>query len=215
MNVETYCGGMADTNGYWIENDRVALLIDAPAGMGGWAGARCRERKARVAGLLLTHGHWDHIADAAAIQQELGVPVWIHRESAPLLEYPEIQAAFNPFQKIDPCKPDRVLEAEVRSRLEMFHFELLLCPGHCPGSLCLHFPDEKKLFAGDVLFAGGVGRWDLPGGSKEELMSSIANKLLVLPDETRIFPGHGPSTTVGEERRMNPFLAAFRPPRQR
>ncbi len=206
MNVEIFCGGMAETNGYLLTRRGAAWAVDAPEGMAAWLAERLRQGDARLAGLLLTHGHWDHIVDAAAIQSAFHVPVWIHHDCALLLEDPSLQSAYNPFCKIPPCHPDRVLHAEERAELAGLDLELFHCPGHCPGSVCYHLKDSKMLFGGDVLFAGGVGRWDLPGGSRQALSQSIQTKILPLPDETRVFPGHGPSTTVGIERKTNPYL---------
>jgi len=206
MNVEVFCGGAVQTNAYLLSHNGIGLAVDAPEGMADWVKDHCHNGGIRLAALLLTHGHWDHILDAAKIQQQLKTPVWIHRDSAPLLENPAIQEAFNPSCQMQPCRADRVLDRESRLQLEIFKFELLLCPGHCPGSLCFYFGKEKMLFGGDVLFAGGVGRWDLPGGSETALMNSIQQKILVLPDDTEVFPGHGSSTTIGDERRTNPYL---------
>lgn len=215
MEVDVYCGGAVETNGYLVRQGDAAILVDAPEGMADWVRDRGRSMKFQPLGLLLTHGHWDHIADARAIQQRFDAPVWIHRDSAPLLEKPAIQAAFNPFLELKPCKPDRLIESEGPATLANFGFDCLFCPGHCPGSVCFYFSTEKLLFGGDVLFAGGVGRWDLPGGSHEELMASIASRLLALPSETRVFPGHGRETTMGGERRGNPFLAGLKSTVQR
>ena len=211
MQAHVYCGGMAETNGYLIQAGSAALLVDAPEGMADWVATLSHQLQLQPAGLLLTHGHWDHIVDAAKIQRKFNVPVWIHRDSAPLLEQPAIQAAFNPFLEIEPCRADRVLEAEGNLTLAVFQFDCRLCPGHCPGSLCFYFAAERWLFGGDVLFAGGVGRWDLPGGSRERLAAAIASRLLTLPGETRVFAGHGPATTLDKERRTNPFLAGLQP----
>ncbi len=207
MQVETYCGGAAATNGYLLLQSRMALIVDAPDGMTNWVASQCQKENSNMVGLLLTHGHWDHIVDARAIQQQFRVPIWIHQDSAPLLEHPAVQSAFNPFYHLESCKADRILTSEEQTKLSVFEFGLLLCPGHCPGSLCFHFPAEKMLFGGDVLFAGGVGRWDLPGGSKTALLRAIKTKILVLPEDTCVFPGHGPLTTVGKERRTNPYLS--------
>ena len=212
MQVQTYCGGMVETNGYLVSCGGDAFAVDAPEGMADWLEERRKNDPAsagRWAGLLLTHGHWDHIVDAARIQKQFQSPVFIHRDSAPLLENPSIQSAFNPFCRIDPCQPDHILEHETEITEKNLLIRLFHCPGHCPGSLCFYFPEEKVLFGGDVLFAGGVGRWDLPGGSQEALFRSIAKNLLTLPDETRVFPGHGPPTTIGRERQTNPYLLDF------
>ncbi len=206
MQREIFCGGMAETNGYLVTNGMEAVAFDAPEGMAGFIEASLKISGARLAALLLTHGHWDHIVDAAEIRSRFKAPVSIHRDCAPLLEHPQIQAAFNPFVEIPPCVPDHRLDSEETIQIDGFRFDLLLCPGHCPGSLCFHLAAEKWLFGGDVLFASGVGRWDLPGGSQEELIGAIRGKILKLPDDTKVFPGHGPATTVGRERRANPYL---------
>ena len=211
MRVETYCGGAVETNGYLLLQDEMALVVDAPDGMAGWLAGRRQGHDLPIAALLLTHGHWDHIVDARLIQQRFRTPVWIHQNSVPLLENPSLQSAFNPFYDLQPCQADRLLDCEETIKLPGFEFGLLCCPGHCPGSLCFLFPKEKTLFTGDVLFAGGVGRWDLPGGAEKKLIHAIQTKILVLPEDTRVFPGHGPSTTVGQERRTNPYLCGLTP----
>ncbi len=208
MQVEVYCGGAVETNGYLLIRDTAALVVDAPEGMLAWLRKRCAESGVRVAGLLLTHGHWDHVMDAAAIQKELGMPTLIHRDSAPLIENPAIQANYNPFD-LEPCKASRIVDDEKKMKISGFNFDLLHCPGHCPGSLGFYFEDEGMLFGGDVLFAGAVGRWDLPGGSQKQLMESIGKNILTLPDETHVYSGHGPATTVGKERRGNPYIAGL------
>lgn len=206
MNLETFCGGMAETNGYLISCGATAVAVDAPEGMEDFLASALDGRGAQLAALLLTHGHWDHIVDAAAIKKRFGTPVFIHRDSSPLLERPEIQAAFHPFAAIPPCAPDRRLDSEEELDIGPFRFALLHCPGHCPGSLGFHLAAAKWLFGGDVLFAGGVGRWDLPGGSREELLAAIREKMFGLSEETIVYPGHGPSTTIGRERRSNPYV---------
>ncbi len=202
-----HCGGAVQTNGYLLKNNSHAIVVDAPEGMADWVVSRCKRDHFHVSAILLTHGHWDHIVDAAALQKHLQAPVWIHQDSAILLEDPSIQAAYNPFLEIPSCKPDRVLHADTREMFDGFDFQTLLCPGHCPGSLCFYFPKEAILMGGDVLFAGGVGRWDLPGGSQKQLMDSIHGKILTLPGVTKVFPGHGSSTTVEIEKRTNAYLS--------
>ena len=206
MKVKTYCGGIAQTNGYLLLQDGKALIVDAPDGMAHWLKQLSKKEMFHLVALLVTHGHWDHIVDAATIQQHFKIPILIHRDSAPLLENPSIQSAFNPFYPLPSCKADKILTDETYLQLPPFNFQILLCPGHCPGSLCFYFQKEKMLFGGDVLFAGGIGRWDLPGCSEKDLFEAIEKKILVLPDTTQVFPGHGETTTIGEERQTNPFL---------
>jgi hydroxyacylglutathione hydrolase len=208
MKVDVHCGGAVQTNGYFVADQKgdEAFAVDAPEGMADWLESRCQKSQSKLQGLLLTHGHWDHILEAAEIQKRFKIPVWIHEDSLVLLEAPEIQSAFNPFYEIKACKADRVLKDEKTASLSNFSFQIFLCPGHCPGSLCFYFTKEKILFAGDVVFAGAVGRWDLPGGSEKVLFQSIKNHILPLPDDAKIYSGHGPSTTIGRERNSNPFL---------
>ncbi len=197
-----------ETNGYWIRHGSTAWLVDAPAGMADWV----REQSAgqdelKWMGLFVTHGHWDHITEVAALRKHFGLPVYIHRDSACLLEDPFIQTAYNPFCEVAPCRAEHMLENESEMKKAGIRIQFLHCPGHCPGSICYYLPDEKLVFTGDVLFAGGVGRWDLPGGSRDTLLKSIAEKLLCLSDETRVWPGHGPATTIGRERATNGYLS--------
>ncbi|MFQ5532708.1 MAG: MBL fold metallo-hydrolase, partial [Candidatus Methylomirabilales bacterium] len=146
----------------------------------------------------------DHVCGNAFFKAKTGAPVLIHPEDVPLMRQAAQQALAFGFQVPAPPPPDRLLNEgdEVtmgESRLRVFH-----TPGHTPGGICLY--GEGVVFVGDTLFSGSVGRTDMPGGSYEILLSSIRSKLLSLPDETAVYPGHGPSTTIGEERIHNPFL---------
>jgi hydroxyacylglutathione hydrolase len=130
----------------------------------------------------------------------------IHAESAPLLELPQTRM-FGIDETIEPSVPDFFLEEGQPVELGDLKFEILHCPGHCPGSVVLFERRERVAFVGDVLFAGSIGRTDLPGGDHATLLRSIREKLWPLGDDVRVLPGHGPSTTIGRERRTNPFLA--------
>lgn len=206
MNVEMFCGGIAKTNGYLISEGGSAVLIDAPEGMADWAFEHCRSQKLKPEALWITHGHWDHIVDALQVREKMHVPILIHQDSSPLLETPSIQNEFNPFYQLKPCKADRVLKTEEDLACGELQCKTFLCPGHCPGSLCFYFMSVEKLFPGDVLFSNGVGRWDLPGGSQGDLITSIKTKLYPLSEKTEVYPGHGSSTTIGREKKTNPFV---------
>ena len=167
---------------------------------------QARQWNAPVVYLLNTHAHWDHYWDNAAILRLMKAKFGIHADSAPLLKLPQARM-FGIEEPIEPSVPDFFLEEGKPVGLGDLKFEVLHCPGHCPGSVALFERRERVVFVGDVLFAGSVGRVDLPGGDYETLMSSIREKLLPLDDDVMVLPGHGPATSIGRERRANPFLA--------
>ena len=156
--------------------------------------------------LRLTHGHIDHIVDVAKIKQRFGCPVGIHAESAPMISERDFFRDFGFQFEIEPVTPDFLIAATPARDFLGLDFEVLEVPGHCPGSLCFFSRPNELLIGGDVLFAGGVGRWDLPGGDGELLFAGIREKLYSLGEAVRVLPGHGPATTIGAERRGNPFV---------
>ncbi|MDQ3621995.1 MAG: MBL fold metallo-hydrolase [Verrucomicrobiota bacterium] len=201
MQIETFTGGLFDTNAYFLPESGV--LIDAPQDCAEWLARRGH----RVSNLLLTHGHIDHVWDAARLQREHGCVVAYHRDTEPMVTQPGFFRSFGFAWDIEPLAAGGVLIEETESHLvQGISFRVLLVPGHCPGSLCFLEPAKEILFGGDVLFAGGIGRWDLPGGDEELLLEGIRNKLYPLGDDVRVFPGHGPATTIGRERQTNPFV---------
>ena len=208
MLVEVFEGGPVATNGYLVADRHggQALVVDAPQGTADAMVNQARDWTATIAYLINTHGHWDHILDNAALLRLTRAKFGIHRDSAPLLKVPQAQM-FGFDIEIEPGTPDFFLEEGQTLAVGDLRFEILHCPGHCPGSVVLLEPRERVAFVGDVLFAGSIGRTDLPGGSYETLMESIRGKLLALGDDVKVFSGHGPVTTIGQERRRNPFLA--------
>ena len=211
MIVETFEAGPVATNGYLVADREggKALVIDAPQGAARLIVEQARKWNTPIAYLVNTHGHWDHILDNAELVRLTGAKLGIHRESAPLLDLPQARY-FGLDLDIEPSHPDFFLEEGKPLDVGSLRFEVLHCPGHCPGSVALMERKERVAFVGDVLFAGSVGRADLPGGDYETLLCSIREKLLPLGDDVRVFPGHGPVTTIGHERLTNPFLAAAR-----
>jgi hydroxyacylglutathione hydrolase len=159
-----------------------------------------------VASIIITHAHIDHVGAVAALVDEYACPVLMHAEAEPMLEQLPTQAMMMglKFGKV-PAVDHYIGDEEV---LEVGDLKLrsLYTPGHAPGHLAFYIEDQGLVLSGDALFAGSVGRVDLPGGSMEVLMRSIEERLLTLPDETRVFPGHGPQTEIGNERASNPFL---------
>ena len=165
----------------------------------------------RIAQILLTHGHFDHILGLAEFRRLTGAPVSAHPLEAPLLASASGCGAELFGLSYEPVEVDQTLTDGQTVRIGDLEIEVLHTPGHTPGSLSFYVKDawnqDPAVFCGDALFSGSIGRTDLPGGSPGALMRSIREKLLALPEATRVFPGHGPQTSIGREARHNPFLA--------
>ena len=200
MKFKTFTGGPFLTNCFGAEAPGGLVLFDAPEGADkAFAGER-------VGLLVLTHGHWDHVTDAAAIHRRHGCPVLCHAETAPMIgEADFFERQGFPF-RVEPVEAGGILREGAGQDFLGWGLDVLEVPGHCPGSLCFYSAADGVLVGGDVLFRGGVGRWDLPGGDGELLRRGIREKIFILPGETEVLPGHGPPTTVGEEKEGNPFL---------
>ncbi len=165
-----------------------------------------RQLRARPVALVNTHGHFDHIQGVEAVRRATGAPFWIHEAERDTLTHgpARAKALFGLDLPPGPA-PDRWLVEGDRLPIGRFTFTVRHTPGHSPGGVCLL--EDGIAFVGDTLFAGSIGRTDLPGGDMETLLDSIARVLLPLPDATVCYPGHGPETAIGEEKRTNPFLA--------
>jgi glyoxylase-like metal-dependent hydrolase (beta-lactamase superfamily II) len=200
--------GQLDTDCYILADDetREAVVID-PGDDVDEIMARLEADRLRLVAIVNTHGHFDHILANAELKRRTGAPVCVHRSDAVLLRTPGFARAFG-FADAEAVEPDRLLEegdevAFGRHRLKVIH-----TPGHSPGSISLLLEEggQRMLFVGDLLFYNGVGRTDLPGGSMDALLASVREKLFPLGDAAVVYPGHGPETTIGRERRHNPFL---------
>ena len=160
--------------------------------------------------ILLTHAHLDHISGVARARQAFGAPVGLHRDDLFLYEA-VVQHGLSFGLRVDPQPPPDFFYTPGQSiGFGTYEARVHHTPGHCPGGVCLQVGKAgeagRRLFVGDTLFAGSIGRTDLPGGDYETLMRSIRDVLMVFPDDFEVYPGHGPVTTIGEERRTNPFL---------
>ena len=155
--------------------------------------------------ILLTHSHFDHICGVCALQKAYpGLPVYVHPADEPAFAHPLNQY---PPAYVQTARPDFIHDVRTLPDSDVpFSVRVIETPGHTPGGVCYHLPDDALLISGDTLFAGSIGRTDLPGGDMAALMASL-KKLAALPRETVVVPGHGPETTIGEECRSNPFLA--------
>jgi glyoxylase-like metal-dependent hydrolase (beta-lactamase superfamily II) len=168
--------------------------------------AALTERGWQVRYVLLTHAHFDHIGAVADVVEATGAPLAAHPLELPLLR--RLGGARELGLHLRPLpEPDLLLEPGQALEVGRLRFEVLFVPGHTPGHVAFHEPQAKAVFSGDVLFREGIGRTDFPGGSYATLMRSLREVLLALPDETAVYPGHGPATTLGAERVSNPFLA--------
>lgn len=204
MNLFT--GGFFMTNAYCLSapgGNRV--LIDAPEGAADWV----RRAGWKLDALLLTHAHIDHIHDAAEIVREHGCPHYFHVDGTPLLVDRNAYRRYGLSIEFEPLEgPGGVhIDETTTEPFAGLPFKVLFVPGHCPGSVCFYDEAAGVVFDGDTLFAGNLGRTDLPGGDHALLLRGIREKLLTLPDGVVVYPGHGPATTIGEEREGNPFLA--------
>lgn len=159
-----------------------------------------------IARILITHAHVDHVGAVAALVEEYACPVLMHAEAEPMLEQLPTQAMMMGFRFGKVPTVDRYIEDGEVISVGGLELASLYTPGHAPGHLAFYAESEGLVLSGDALFAGSVGRVDLPGGSMEVLMRSIEERLLTLPDETKVYSGHGPRTSIGNEKAYNPFL---------
>ena len=213
MLIETQVAGPFHQNGFIVacEATREAVIIDPGDGADALLAFAAREQLA-IRHILLTHAHVDHITGVAAAKRVLNVPVYLHRDDLFLYDR-AVESGARFGLHVEPQPPIDIYyssgqaiafgECEARPHHT---------PGHCPGGVCLQNGEKgtaaKDLFVGDTLFAGSIGRTDLPGGDYQTLIGSIRTVLFAFGDDARVHPGHGPSTTIGEERRTNPFLTA-------
>jgi len=207
MILETFPVGPLQCN-CTILGDREAgeaIVID-PGDEVGRIYRRLVELGLKLKQILVTHAHIDHVGGALKLKGLTGAPILLNENDLPLLKMMDQQAGWLGVATPETAPPDESLVDGLRVGLEHYPAQIIHTPGHTQGSVCLHFAALKLLVAGDTLFEGSIGRTDLPGGNFDQIIDSIHTRLLPLPDETRILTGHGPETTIGKERRNNPFL---------
>ena len=201
--------GIAATNTYLIadEDTHEAILID-PVDQAELLVKTAADAGWTIKLILATHAHFDHVLASKALKELTGAPFYIHSEAATWLKnLPESGVRFTGTPFPEAALPDRLLTTDPETlTLGAIALETLYTPGHAPGHLAFYMRDQGVVFSGDALFAGSIGRTDLPGSNHAQLMQSIREKLLTLPDKTNVLSGHGESTTIGKERATNPFL---------
>lgn len=204
--LQTLVLGSVSTNCYLLKNKETAeLLIVDPADHPEVISSKIKELQAKPVAILLTHGHYDHILAAEEIRKEYGIPVYAcEKEAATLLDSSANLSGYGNR----PCslRADILLADLQVFEVAGFSVQMLHTPGHTEGSCCYYLKDEGILFSGDTLFYGSVGRTDFPGGSTAQIVQSLHKLVDNLPEETEVYPGHDMSTTIGYEKRYNPFV---------
>lgn len=210
MKVTTLMVGPLQANCYLLaEGTGTPAAIIDPGGDGPLIKAAVERDNLQPVVIIDTHGHIDHIAANSYLRELYQIPLLIHAADADSLTDPVLNLSALGLGNAGSLPPDRLLRDGDEIEVGALRLEVLHTPGHTPGGICLLLKQigaTDIVFTGDTLFAAGVGRTDFPGGSMEELMNSIRNKLLVLPEDTVIYPGHGPASTIGREKASNPFL---------
>ena len=199
----SFCGGPFQTNGYLVDCGEKCVLFDAPMDLGDWL----RDNDKKVDLLILTHLHHDHIMDAGAIAEQFECPIWAHSDPCEELTlHANLEALTGMKWDLREFSIDRHLDEGPDLEIGDRTFQILHIPGHSPDSLCFHDEENRFVIGGDVLFQNGIGRTDFPNGNHAELIAGIKEKLWPLPDDTTVYPGHGPPTQIGFEKETNPFL---------
>jgi len=209
MKIDSLILGAYETNSYVLrESETVAdcLVIDTGLDIGGLIDF-LQEQELNPVAIVLTHGHADHIGGVAALRSRFtDMKVHIHKLDAEMLTEPQANLSAMTGAPFTTEPEDFSLQEQSVINLAGIELLVLHTPGHTPGGICLYSKEDGVAFVGDTLFADSVGRTDFPGGSTSQLISSIREKLFTLPDETKIYPGHGPATTIGHEKAHNPFI---------
>lgn len=207
LEIRTFVSGGFGENAYLVRcGASGAMVAIDPGGEPNAMADTVEKAGATLDAVLLTHAHYDHIEGVAALLKRCPAPLYLHRAGRALYDRAGDQASMFGLPDLDLPPIDHTLEADTDFEFGECSFEVRFTPGHAPGHVILYSPEANAAFVGDVVFQGSIGRSDLPGGDFQQLMSSIREQVLTLPDSTTLYTGHGPKTTVGHERKSNPFL---------
>lgn len=209
MKIHVLLSGPIETNAYLLTDAArgEAVLVDAPGDIWEQVEPILKAEQCRLTELWLTHGHWDHTQDGAKVVRETGAKTRGHLADKHFFETPQIMSAFLSSRiKLEPLGIDLWVGQGDRFEALGLTVEVRHVPGHCPGNVLFYFEQERVALVGDALFAGSIGRTDLPGGSREQLTEAIRAQIYTMPDDTVVYPGHGGETTVGTEKRTNPYV---------
>lgn len=207
--VRSMALGMASANCYFVyyEGAKECLLIDAP-GESERIVRAIEALELKAVAVLLTHSHFDHIGAAEALREKYNIPICCHEAEKDMLADPGLNLTAMVGRGYG-IKPDRTFADGENVSLAGFEFKVIHTPGHTQGGACYYFEKDKKIFCGDTLFCESVGRTDFPTGSSGTLISSIKDKLFILPEDTTVYPGHNESTTIGHEKKYNEYVGGF------
>ena len=203
--------GPLQTNCYLLSNKDGSCLIIDPGEESNKVIQYISEHRLKPLAILLTHAHFDHIGAVDQVREKFSLPVYVHKKEEKWLSDPGLNGShsFFPGQQITAKPAEFLIRSEMELELGEFQIKVFETPGHSPGSVSFYFKDSGIVVSGDALFQASIGRTDLPGGNHDELLRSIHQKLLVLPEDTIVLPGHGPATTIEQEMDSNPFLNGF------
>ena len=207
MTIKSMVLGPVETNVYFLINEETnETVVFDPAYAPETINSFAEKNGLRITAIFLTHGHFDHITGVDGVKKATGAQIYASKREERLLSDGELNESLQSYGRSITVKADHLLKDGDIVDAAGLKIKMMDTPGHTEGSCCYYLEDRKVLISGDTLFAGSVGRTDLPTGSMSALLESVKEKLLTLPDDVRVFPGHGEETSIGYERRWNPFF---------